>query len=107
MCYYVPISGTDNSFICARCDVARATTPFLAKLLRQLVRQLRVAGLRVTSITCDGASENRSLERALCNVPPVRDLISPARLLEAATAAVRAARARIPAVKCVARVRLH
>ena len=106
MCYYVPISGTDNSIICARCDVAHATTPFLAKLLRQLVRQLRVAGLRVTSITCDGASENRSLERALCNVP-ARDLISPARLLEAATAAVRAARARIPAVKCVARVRLH
>ena len=91
--YFTPITGKDHAFICARCDVASATTEFLAKLLRQLVRELRVVGFRVTSVSCDGAAENRRLARELCDVP-AKDLIQPHLLFEAAEAAVRAARAR-------------
>ena len=66
-------------------------------MLKQLVRELRVVGLHVTSVSCDGASENRSLARELCNVA-AKDLIPYERLLAAAEAAVRAARARLPPI---------
>ncbi len=74
------------------------TTELLAKLLRQLVRELRTVGFIVNSLSCDGASENRRLARELCDVA-ARDLIDPHLLFEAAEAAVRAARARLPFVR--------
>ena len=67
------------------------TAGYLVGLLRSITRELAVSGFSVISISCDGAAENRSVWKHLCDVA-ASQLVSESLLRTAAERVVLAAR---------------